>query len=92
MSDDINARQMLWAAASAQVKFGRTVMSDGTSKVVFTLDTPSSRCITFWGEDDFEALMRNGLAFLGKAPDGLVLADMNDLRAINNAPDGKPTP
>ena len=88
----INDREMPWGAASARVGFGRTVMSDGAPKVVLTIDTLSSRCITFWGEADFEALMRNGLAFIGKAPDGLILADLNDLRAMNQAPDGNQAP
>lgn len=46
---------------------------------IVTMDTPSTRLITFWPRGDLERALRKGLSVIGAMPDGLVIATLGDM-------------
>ena len=88
-------RPKAWSPIQTSVFWERVEVTTPSGErrvlVAFTVDTPDNRSVTFWSEEQFEANARKMLAWLGKAPDGLVLADMNDLRTLGDVDlDGRP--
>lgn len=74
-------REMGWSGMPARGGFQMMRTPQG-EVVVYTIDTPCARLVTFWTPKAMEAHLRAGLSLLGVMPDGLVLATPDDLRGL----------
>jgi hypothetical protein len=74
-------RQMPWFPGPASMGWARSDQGD-TVWFILSLDSGSSRTVTFWRPDALEAALRKLLDFMGVLPDGLVLATADDLRDL----------
>lgn len=83
-------RPMPFQAIPASIQFVRTKLQPGQEvpQICFVYDTPDTRIISYWNEEDFTALAKNMLRFVG-AP-SLTIADINDLRDLNKIKDARP--
>lgn len=84
------ARPMPFQALPAVVQFARTKIQPGQEvpQIVLIYDTPDMRVISYWNEEDFTALAKNMLRFVG-AP-SLTVADITDLRDLDKIKDARP--
>lgn len=73
-------RTVEWAATPCAVSYQRRVVHDEVELYVLIVDTGDNRNVTVWTREELERVLRNGLAFLGALPDGLIIAQPSDLR------------
>ena len=71
-------RQVPLTPTQTQVQFQRRVVED-REVYIFVLDTGDNRSMTVWQREELEGMLRAGLSFLGVIPDGLLIANADDM-------------
>lgn len=67
------ARNIAWHITAAELQL---VRSDDGTHVGLVIDTPDLRTISWWTPVQLERLARQMLAYIGVAPDGLVIESL----------------
>lgn len=80
------ARPVPWMPGPMAWRIEQVRDREGKPAYVLTFDTPNNRTVALVTPEEAERFARGVLGVIGKAPDGLVLADMDDLRKLRGQP------